>query len=117
MEQVQEGHNFDLHNLVAPVNVDVLHNLLVQAGYPSNDTEFLVNGFSRGFDLGYQGPTSRQDTSKNLPIRAGSQVQLWNKIIKEVNLGRYAGPFERIPYKNYIQSPWDWSPKQEVKPD
>ena len=75
MEQVHEGYNFDLHNLVTPVNAVVLHDLLLQAGYPAKDTEFLVDGFSKGFDLGYQGPTSRQDTSKNLPIRVGSQVQ------------------------------------------
>ena len=36
---------------------------------------------------------------------------MWNKIIKEVNLGRYAGPFEHIPYKNFIQLPVGLVPK------
>ena len=31
--------------------------------------------------------------------------QLWNKLIKEVRAKRVAGPFNEIPFDNYIQSP------------
>ena len=32
-------------------------------------------------------------------------MEICKKIMKEVQMGRYAGPFEKIPYENYIQSP------------
>ena len=34
----------------------------------------------------------------------GNPTVLWNKIMNEVKLGRYAGPFDKIPYQNYMQS-------------
>ena len=36
---------------------------------------------------------------------------MWNKIMKEVEEGRIAGPFDDIPYDNYIQSPIGLVPK------
>ena len=47
----------------------------------------------------------------NLPLRIGSHFDIWEKIMKEVKLGRYAGPFPNIPYENYIQSPIGLVPK------
>ena len=46
--------------------------------------------------------------SQNLPLKG-----LWNKVMKEVKLGRYAGPFkeENIPFLNFIQSPIGLVPK------
>ena len=43
----------------------------------------------------------------------GTKTDLWNKIIKEVKLKRYAGPFKKrdLPFKNYIQSPIGLVPK------
>ena len=41
----------------------------------------------------------------------GNKVILWNKIMKEVKLKRFTGPFERIPFENYIQSPIGLVPK------
>ena len=38
---------------------------------------------------------------------------MWNKIMKEVSLKRYAGPFTEIPFKNYVQSPIGLVPKAE----
>ena len=44
--------------------------------------------------------------SKNLKFRGiGDKVTLWNKVMKEVKLKRYAGPFEEIPFEYYVQSP------------
>ena len=73
--------------------------------------KFLVNGFRNGFKLGYTGPTNRQDTSNNIPLKVGNKYDVWEKIIKEVKCKRYAGPFERIPYKNFVQSPIGLVPK------
>ena len=66
----------------------------------------MEKGFSKGFDIGYRGPTNRQSNSKNIPLKVGSEVVLWNKIIKEVKLGHVAGPFNgSLPFEHYIQSP------------
>ena len=96
---------------MTPIDADALEELLIQSQYPVEKREHLVTGFKEGFDLGYRGPCKRQDTSKNLPIRVGSKFDIWEKIMKEVKVGRYAGPFEQIPYANYIQSPIGLVPK------
>ena len=103
--------NFDLDNVVTPVKVDVYEQLLKQSGYPENKTEFLVDGFKHGFSLGYQGKEKVQITAPNLKLRVGSELELWNKVMKEVKLKRFAGPFKTIPFKNYIQSPIGLVPK------
>ena len=40
---------------------------------------------------------------------------MWNKIMAEVKEKRVAGPFEAIPFTNYIQSPIGLVPKKENK--
>ena len=76
------------------------------------ETIFLSTGFRYGFDIGYKGPTDRTDTAKNLPFTVGTKADLWGKMIKEVELHRFVGPFEEIPYKrNFIQSPVGLVPK------
>ena len=51
-------------------------------------------------------------TSKNLKFRGvGDHIILWNKVIKEVKLKRYAGPFKEPPFKFFIQSPIGLVPK------
>ena len=50
--------NFDLDNLVTPVNVEELEKLLQDSNYDQEKTKRLVEGFRFGFTLGYEG---RQD--------------------------------------------------------
>ena len=76
-------------------------------------TQFLYDGFLNGFSIGYQGPKEVQLYSANLRIRVGSPTILWNKVIKEVRLGRFAGPFVRVPFDNFIQSPIGLVPKDQ----
>ena len=71
----------------------------------------MVNGFRHGFDLGYDGPKIRRSTAANLPITVGSKIEMWNKLMKKVMLKRVAGPYDSIPYDNYIQSPIGLVPK------
>ena len=96
-----------MKDIVMPVNADHLEQLLIESKYNEEETKFLVNGFRQGFDIGYEGPTGRKDTSENIPIReVGSQEEMWDKLLKEVELGRYVGPFDQIPFKDeFIQSP------------
>ena len=58
----------------------------------------------KGFDIGYAGPKIRQSTARNLPLTVGDPVDLWNNLIKEVESKRVAGPFDKSPFENYIQS-------------
>ena len=97
--------NFDLKTIVTPVNVKEYKKLLLEAGYNKHKTTFLVNGFTHGFSLGYQGPKRVKRKSPNIPLTVGSPTELWNKIMMEVKAKRYAGPFKEIPYKYFIQSP------------
>ena len=80
--------NYDLNNLISPVNVKVLESMLKETDYDSKETEFLIKGFTEGFDIGYEGPEQRKDELNNIPFReVGTPEELWSKVIKEVNLG------------------------------
>ena len=103
--------NLDLDNICTPVKWQVFEKLLKETNYNIDETSFLVQGFKEGFDLGYQGPTNRQSRAHNLPFHIGNKVQLWNKLMKEVKLKWVAGPFDEIPFRNYIQSPIGLVPK------
>ena len=48
--------NLDLDSIVTPVHVEKLVDLLKQSNYPTEDILFLQEGFTNGFDLGYEGP-------------------------------------------------------------
>ena len=96
---------------MTPVKVEVLAKLLEESKYNPKETQFLCQGFAHGFSIGYQGPTKRQSTSRNLPLRVGNPIVLWNKIMKEVCLGRVAGPYDWIPFESFIQSPIGLVPK------
>lgn len=97
--------NYDLTSIVTPVKVEVLRRLLIETKYDRSKTEFLVNGFTSGFTLGYQGPQDRRTYAKNHKLRAGNKVVLWNKIMKEVREKRVTGPHLEPPYDSFIQSP------------
>ena len=103
--------NLDLTSIVTPVDAVKLKQLLDDSGYDEQKTSFLVEGFSRGFDLGYEGPQNVCLTAPNLKFVIGNSTIMWNKIMKEVEARRYAGPFEQIPFDNYIQSPIGLVPK------
>ena len=103
-EQPLWYENYDLSEIMTPVNTAMLHKLLNQAGYDREETQFLTEGFKKEFSINYAGPTNIQQNSPNLKLRIGSKVEMWNKLMKEVKLKRVAGPFEKVPFKNYIQS-------------
>ena len=108
--------NLDLESIKTPVDADMLEKLLIESNYNTDETEFLVNGFKNGFPLEYEGETDVKMTSPNLKFReVGTPIQLWNKVMKEVKEERYAGPFESIPFDNYIQSPIGLVPKDNGK--
>ena len=91
--------------------------MLIESNYDKEETEFLIEGLKHGFRIGYQGSQDRRDFSKNLPFRdgIGSKGELWEKMMKEVKLKRFAGPFkkEEIPFQHVVQSPIGLVPKGE----
>ena len=103
--------NYNLNDIVTPINVTVLKQMLEQAKYDENKSAELVDGFQNGFDIGYRGENCRQDMSKNILLTIGTKTDLWNKIMKEVKLGRYAGPSDQMPYDHFMQSPIGLVPK------
>lgn len=92
-------------SLATPVKVDNLRKLLEDTDYDQRKIDFLVNGFTNGFKLGYEGPTDRRTLADNHRLRAGNKFVLWNKIMKEVKAGRMTGPHSQPPYSTFIQSP------------
>ena len=69
-----------------------------------------------GFSLGYTNMKSVQITSSNLKLTIGDHIDLWNKVMKEVKLKRYAGPLKSIPFEDdFIQSPIGLVPKDNGK--
>ena len=74
-----------------------------------------MNGFRQGFNIHYEGPSARQHRSSNIPIRVGSPHDMWEKLMKEVDMGRIAGPFEEIPMSYFVQSPIGLVPKANNK--
>ena len=105
--------NFNLETFHTPVDADKLEELLIESNYDPTKRDFVVKGFRKGFDLGYRGRKNVQIRSPNLKFAVGDEIDLWNKVMKEVKLLRYAGPFKDIPYKNYIQSPIGLVPKDQ----
>ena len=98
--------NFNLSDIVTPVDADNLEKLLMDTGYDTMESAFLVDGFKNDFDLGYRGPLKGvQRTAHNLKLRVGSETILWNKVMKEVEKKRFAGPYKDPPLKDFIQSP------------
>ena len=97
--------------MVTPVKVGVFRRLLLQSKYDRRETRFLVNSFRKGFDIGYRGDSAVSRKAPNLKLNVGDEVILWNKVMKEVQLKRFCGPFKQIPFKYYIQSPIGLVPK------
>ena len=104
--------NFNLTNIVTPVKPDVLQMMLEELNYNKKWTRFLVDGFTNGFDIGYRGKLDMKVMAPNLKFgKLGDEMTLWNKIMKEVKLKHYAGPFETIPFQHYLQLPISLVPK------
>ena len=111
-EQPLYYENYDLTSVVTPVNASVLQKLLRDTGYNRKETDFLFSGFKDGFDLGFSGNLEGvRRFSPNLKLNIGNHVTLWNKIMKEVKLKRFAGPYRDPPFDCFIQSPVGLVPK------
>ena len=113
-EEVKECCNLNMNDIVTPVNADNLRRLLIESGYDQYKITYLYEGFKEGFELHYEGNLRKvQRIAPNLKLRVGSPIELWNKVMKEVELGRYPGPFEWPPFEHFVQSPICLVPKDK----
>ena len=110
---MESVHNYDLDNIHRPINVPRLAEMLEASRYDKQESRYLLQGFLEGFDLEYSGSQLRRDTARNLPFKegVGDEDELWGKMLKEVNLKRFAVPYSDIPFEHYIQSPVGLVPK------
>lgn len=94
-----------------PIKLFVLRDWLER--YPDEKAvSLLLEGFSKGFRIGYLGPRVCRD-SVCLPSAAQHPQIVREKLAKEISLGRIAGPFATRPLPNLQCSPIGLVPKQE----
>ncbi len=87
-------------NLPTPINVSELSAYL--NGY--HKQHLIVEGFSKGFVLGYQGSKFAQ--AKHNARLAEENPQILHQLLeKEVELGRFRGPFNEMPFHDMHISP------------
>lgn len=80
--------------------------------YPDQlDAKFLLEGFSTGFRINYEGPRL-SSSCKNLKSVLQNEDIAWEKVMEEVRMGRIAGPFSYKPISNLICSPMGLIPKK-----
>ena len=115
LTEVDFYENYNIDHIVIPVNAERLEQVLKEVGYDKNKTEYVVKGFKTGFNLKYKGYANVRMMAPNLKLRVGSKFDVWSKIMKEVKAGRYAGPYLKIPFDNFIQSPIGLVPKNKNK--
>ena len=115
MHQVQrlaETTNLDVESRApTPVNQTVLDRYL-SCYNNKNDAKILSEGFSSGFKLQYEGPRVSTDC-KNLESLNMLENEAIEIVLKEVSLGRIAGPFCTRPLDNLRLSPVGLIPKKD----
>ena len=102
LPEIKQFENFNLKDILTPVNVEAYERLLRNTGFDVDETSYLVDGFKNGFSLEYDGPRRIARKAKNLLLRVGNKIELWNKVMTEVQAKRYAGSFEEVPFKYFI---------------
>ena len=83
--------------------MDRLEQMLV--GHPNHKlVQKIVDGFHFGYSLKYNSPRLNRQP-RNLPIVFTHSKDLWQSVMKEVNLGRMLSPFQVQPIFPLICSP------------
>ena len=116
-KEVKWFTNYDLCSIETPVKVDILEQLLIESNYDAEKSSYLIEGFTNGFELMFEGDRKVKRLAPNLPFieGVGDKFELWNKVMTEVEAKRYAGPYESPPFKYFIQSPLGLVPKDKGK--
>ena len=98
-------------HVVSPINVLVLCKYLTS--HPDrNFVNFLLDGFTNGFSVGYQGPLTAGQC-RNLLSARSNPAAVTRAISKEVERGHTAGPFDIMPFPLLHCSPLGAVPKKD----
>ena len=93
----------------SPIRLERLEAWLV--GYPNKqDGQLLLNGFKFGFQIPYEGPREHRFSKNHGSAKCNSKL-VEEIIMKEVAVGRVAGPFFSMPIRNLMISPVGLVPK------
>ena len=95
-----------------PIKPNILKRMLNEAGYDFVKTQFLVDGFSQGFRLNCSCSPSTM-LSHNLQSAQQHPEVVTQKLMKELDAERIAGPFEAPPFNNFVCSPLGVCPKKK----
>ena len=95
------------------MDVDAFEKVLIQSKFNKRKRICIINGFRFGFPLCYEGDQNIKCFSPNFKLTVGMQTDLWNKVIKEVEGKRYAGPYLSPPFDTFVQSPIGLVPKDK----
>ena len=89
-----------VNNIRTPIKVDVLRRYLLS--HPDrNLVEFLLDGFTFGFSVGVLGGSVKGGKTKNNRSALQHHKGLGEAILKELNRGHTAGPFDIPPVKRF----------------
>ena len=92
-----------------PILIDPLSTLLNNY----EDQKFITEGFKTGFNLEYEGPDTPVFAENSSSVTKNPEIAA-EKIASELNLSRFAGPFEQEPFNNFKISPLAVRAKKEV---
>ncbi|KAJ1119854.1 hypothetical protein NDU88_008039 [Pleurodeles waltl] len=107
------NHPQSHHTTLAPSPIDFNALASILKDYPrATERELLFNGFSEGFRIPYDGPSLSRGAN-NLRSAMEARGVVREKLEKECQLGRVAGPFIHPPLSNFIVSPLGIVPKKE----
>ena len=86
-----------------PISREQLEQWL--AGYPNRQAAWAIKrGFRVGFRIGYKGNREARQANNHGSAQLRPDI-VREKLLKEVQMGRVAGPFQNIPMPNLIVSP------------
>jgi hypothetical protein len=103
--------NNPLADITTPIRVKMLKSWLQH--YPNELKDRLIQGFSNGFSIGFQGPKYSKLSSNHPSILESPEI-VRPMIDKELHMGRIAGPFTTPPLDPFVVSPLGLVPKKEL---
>ena len=98
-------------HVISPINVATLNRFLTN--HPDRHlVNFLLDGFTNGFSIGYHGSITPEQC-RNLLSARHSPDAVSAAILKEVRHGHTAGPFQFMPFEFFHCSPLGAVPKKD----
>ena len=95
--------NYESH-VITPVKADRLKYHLVNTNYPAALTDYLIEGFTKGFRIGVDSVhISKKHEGSKISVHLTDAMS--DIISSEVTAGRMAGPFIVQPFDNFNISP------------